>query len=86
MSVSVVLTFATEGKNRMSPAEAIMMQERIYQTRAERNASLDMGGRMTLKLTSIQVSNPSVTCPIGSYADRFTLSCGKYKSLTNVTI
>ncbi|KAH3791318.1 uncharacterized protein LOC127836821 isoform X2 [Dreissena polymorpha] len=75
MSVSVVLTVATEGKNKISPAEAIMMQERIYQTRAESNVSLDMGGGMTLKLTSIQVSNPSITCPLGSYADRFTLSC-----------
>ncbi|KAH3852723.1 hypothetical protein DPMN_095237 [Dreissena polymorpha] len=57
-----------------------MIQEQIYQARAESNDSLDNGLAMSLQLTYIKVSSPEIACQLGSYADRFTLNCGKYIS------
>ncbi|KAH3852629.1 hypothetical protein DPMN_095142 [Dreissena polymorpha] len=72
------MTVSGKGRDQLSPMEAIMMQEQIYQARVESNDSLDNGLEMSLQLTYIKVSSPEIACQLGSYADRFTLSCGKY--------
>ncbi|XP_052271661.1 uncharacterized protein LOC127872369 [Dreissena polymorpha] len=75
LSVSAVMTVSGKGRDQLSPMEAIMMQEQIYQARVESNDSLDNGLEMSLQLTYIKVSSPEIACQLGSYADRFTLSC-----------
>ncbi|XP_052224023.1 uncharacterized protein LOC127839681 [Dreissena polymorpha] len=77
LTVSVILTVSGEGQNKLSPTDAIMMQEQIYRARTESNASLEIGHGQYMQLTSLHVSNPEVTCSLGSIADSVMLACGK---------
>ncbi|KAH3796069.1 hypothetical protein DPMN_149635 [Dreissena polymorpha] len=52
-----------------------MMQEHKHRTRTESNASLEIGHGQYMQLTSLHVSNPEVTCPLGSIADSVMLAC-----------